>query len=64
MMRHKILFYPLYMETLVVVGTSFDHVENGVDYTRHYTLKTPQAAQWSMSHLMRELADRLEGEEP
>lgn len=64
MMRHRIVMYPMYEETLVVVGTAFDSVTNGADYTRHYTLKTSRAAQWEVSHLLRELADRLESEEP
>lgn len=59
-MRHKIIFYPLYQETLVVQNLSFDEVTNGVSYTHHYTLKTPTAARWSVSSLLRELADRLD----
>jgi len=60
MMRRKVIFYPLYEETLVVESTSFDDLHYGASYTHHYTLKTPVAAQWSISSLLRELADRLE----
>jgi len=64
MMRHKVVLYPLYQETLVVYGTTFDTVTNGTDYTKHLTLKTTRAEVWQLSHLLRELADRIEYEEP
>jgi hypothetical protein len=59
-MRYKVIFYPMYEETLVIESLLFDNFENGVDYTHHYTLKTPKAASWSASSRLRELADRLE----
>jgi hypothetical protein len=52
--------YPMYEETLVVESLMFDSLENGVDYTHHYTLKTPRAGAWELSHLLRELADKIE----
>jgi hypothetical protein len=63
MMRRKLVFYPLYEETLVVENVSFDDVDNGVSYTHHYTLKTHAAAQWSMPSLLRELADKIDASE-
>jgi len=64
MMRHKVIFYPMYEETLVVTGLSYDDVTNGAGYTHHYTLKTSRAPSWSLASLLRELADRIESEEP
>jgi len=66
MMRRKVIFYPMYEETLVVESLSFDDVCDAVSYTHHWTLKTPRAAQWSAAGLLRELADRLDvdSEEP
>jgi hypothetical protein len=63
MMRRKVIFYPLYQETMVVENVSFDEVRDGVSYTHHYTLKTPAAPSWSLSSLLRELADRLDQED-
>ena len=63
MMQHRVVMYPMYEETLVVTGLRFDGIENGVEYTKHYTLKTTRAASWKLSHLLRELADRIEGED-
>ena len=63
-MRYKVIFYPLYEETMVITNMEFDSLENGVGYTRHYTLKTPRANSWSDSSWLRELADRLEGDTP
>jgi len=60
MMHRKIIFYPLYEETLVVENLSFDDYSNGVSYTHHYTLKTHAAASWTISSLLRELADKIE----
>lgn len=60
MMRRKVIFYPLYEETLVVESTEFDDLQYGATYTHHYTLKTSSAATWSTSSLLRELADRLD----
>jgi len=62
-MRYKVIFYPLYAETLVVESLEFDSMTNGVSYTRHYTLKTPSAASWSASSRLRELADRLDADQ-
>jgi hypothetical protein len=59
-MRYKVTFYPMYEETLVIESLVFDTLENGVDYTHHYTLKTPHARSWSSSSWLRELADRLD----
>jgi hypothetical protein len=59
-MRYKVIFYPMYEETLVIESMAFDGFQNGVDYTRHYTLKTPRAPSWSHSGWLRELADRLD----
>jgi hypothetical protein len=59
-MRYKVIFYPMYDETLVIESVQYDHLTSGVDYTHHYTLKTPRAATWSASSRLRELADRLE----
>lgn len=59
-MRYKVIFYPMYEETLVIETLTFDGFENGVDYTHHYTLKTPRARGWSNSGWLRELADRLD----
>jgi len=59
-MRRKVVFYPLYEDTMAIESVDFDGFENGVSYTRHYTLKTPSAASWSVSSLLRELADRLD----
>jgi hypothetical protein len=61
-MRYKVVFYPMYEETLVVESMSFDSLVNGTDFTSHYTLKTPAARKWERGHLLRELADRLDGE--
>lgn len=63
MMRYKVIFYPLYEETLVVTNLTFDNLPEGVDYVHHYTLKTPRAQKWSESSRLRELADRLDAEE-
>jgi hypothetical protein len=63
MMRRKVIFYPMYEETLVVESTSFDDLTYGASYTHHWTLKTPRAATWGLSSLLRELADRLETDE-
>jgi hypothetical protein len=63
-MQHRVVMYPMYEETLVVTGLRFDSIENGVDYTHHYTLKTSRAASWTLSSLLRELADRLDSEKP
>lgn len=59
-LRYKVVFYPLYEETLVIESLEFDSLENGVNYTHHYTLKTPKARRWRQSHILRELADRLD----
>lgn len=64
MMQHRVVMYPMYEETLVVTGLRFDGIENGVDYTRHYTLKTSRAASWELSSLLRELADHLDSQKP
>jgi len=64
MMQHRVVMYPMYQETLVVVGLRFDGIENGVDYTHHYTLKTSHAAQWELSSLLRELADVIDSKNP
>jgi len=61
-MRFQVTFYPMYEETLVITRMSFDSMENGVDYTKHYTLKTPRARSWQDSSWLRELADRLDSE--
>jgi hypothetical protein len=58
--RYKVVFYPMYEETLVVESLTFDSLTNGVTYTHHYTLKTPRARTWEQSSLLRELADRLD----
>jgi len=63
MMQHKVVMYPMYEETLVVTGLRFDGIDNGVDYTKHYTLKTTRAASWKLSDLLRELADRIESQD-
>lgn len=60
MMRRKIVMYPMYEETLVVESLVFDSLENGVNYTHHYTLKTPRAGAWELGSLLRELADQVE----
>ena len=62
-MMRKVIFYPMYEETLVIESVSFETTEHGVDYTHHYTLKTPTAAKWPMSDLLRELSDRLDATE-
>jgi hypothetical protein len=62
-MRRKIVMYPMYEETLVVESLMFESIENGVDYTHHYTLKTPAAGAWSLPGLLRELADRIDRDE-
>jgi hypothetical protein len=59
-MRYKVVFFPMYEETLVIESLQFDTLTNGVDYTHHYTLKTPRAASWSASSRLRELADHLD----
>jgi len=59
-MRYKVVFYPLYAETLVIETLDFDDVTAGTRYTNHYTLKTPKAASWSAASRLRELADRLD----
>jgi len=64
MMQHKVVMYPLYEETLVVTGLRYDRLDNGTDHTKHYTLKTTQAASWKLSHLLRELADQIDSQEP
>jgi hypothetical protein len=58
--RYKVIFYPMYDETIVVESLAFDSLTNGVDYTHHYTLKTPRAGSWAASSLLRELADRID----
>jgi hypothetical protein len=60
MMMRKVIFYPLYQETLVVESSMFESVEHGAAYTHHYTLKTPSAASWSIESLCRELADKID----
>lgn len=62
-MRYKVLFYPLHQETLVVYSCMFDQFSTGVDYVRHYTLKTPSAPSWDFSGLLRELADKIDAHE-
>lgn len=62
-MRYKVIFYPMYDDTLVIESVSYDNFTNGVDYTHHYTLKTPRAAAWSASSRLRELADRLDADQ-
>jgi hypothetical protein len=64
MMMRKIIFYPLYEETMVVESVTWDTVEHGVSYTHHYTLKTPRAVSWEVEDLCRELADHLDAREP
>jgi hypothetical protein len=59
-MRRKVIFYPLFEDTMAIESIAFDDLHYGASYTHHYTLKTPSAAQWSMSSLLRELADRLD----
>jgi hypothetical protein len=63
MMQHKVVMYPMYEETLVVTGLRFDGIDNGVDYTKHYTLKTTHAPRWRLSDLLRELADRIDSQD-
>jgi hypothetical protein len=60
MMRRKVIFYPLYEETIAIESVAFDGHNNDVSYTHHYTLKTPRAGSWSISSLLRELADELD----
>lgn len=62
MMRRKVIFYPLYEETIVIESVQFDGFTNESSYTHHYTLKTPRAVSWSISSLLRELADQLDSE--
>jgi hypothetical protein len=59
-MRYKVVFYPLYEETLVIESLAFDSLTSGADYTHHYTLKTHNAARWSAASRLRELADHLD----
>jgi hypothetical protein len=60
MMRRKVIFYPLYEETIAIESVAFDGYDNDVSYTHNYTLKTPAAASWDVASLLRELADRLD----
>jgi len=60
MMRRKIVFYPLYEETMAVESVDFDGFDSSVSYTHHYTLKTHAAASWTIASLLRELADKIE----
>lgn len=64
MMQHRVVMYPMYEETLVVVGLRFDSLEHGSEYTHHYTLKTSHAARWELSSLLRELADVIDSQNP
>jgi hypothetical protein len=64
MMQHRVIMYPMYEETLVVTGLRHDNMENGVDTTNHYTLKTTRAQAWPLPDLLRELATQIEWGQP
>jgi hypothetical protein len=58
-MRHKIVMWPLFDETLVIVSTMYEGYERGSDYTSQYQLKT-EGDEWDLAGRLRELADRLD----
>jgi hypothetical protein len=62
-MRRKVIFYPMYEETLVIESVQFDGWENQTSYSHHYTLKTPAAGSWKINDLLRELADTIDTED-
>lgn len=64
MMRHKVVLWPLYHDTLAVVTTMVQQAGDSQEITRHFTLKTSRARDWEVSSLLRELADRLDSENP
>lgn len=57
-MRYKLVMWPMFDQTLVVVSTMYEHYERGSDYTRQYQLKT-EGSDWDLEARLRELADTI-----
>jgi hypothetical protein len=58
-MRHKIVMWPIFDETLVVVSTLYEGYERGTDYTYQLQLKTI-GDDWDLAGRLRELADQID----
>jgi hypothetical protein len=62
-MRYKIVLWPMFDETLVIVSANYEHYDRKTDFVRHYQLKT-RGPEWELDGLLRELADQVQAQTP